>query len=157
MFTKRCLTCISASSRVAASRMTSVPVARRNLATAAPINGQAKFDDPKEGLSTEQSGSVEGDALKSQGQETRSANRSEVHKSKSSSTEEGIVKEQKDKEIGNKGENRTSGKKTMAQLDDELRAKMEGREGSAGIEYENGKPVTDGFKRGVRTNMFRVI
>jgi hypothetical protein len=83
-----------------------------------------------------------------------------VHKSKSSSTEEGIVKEQKAKEIGNKGENSTSGKKgkkTMAQLDDELRAIMEGREGSAGIEYENGKPVTDGFKRGVRTNMFRVI
>lgn len=49
-------------------------------------------------------------------------------------------------------------KKTMAQLDEELRMKMEGRSGdggSAGIELEDGKPVA--MKRGVRENMFRLI
>lgn len=48
-------------------------------------------------------------------------------------------------------------KKTIAELDEELKAKMEGREGAAGISYEGGKPVTDGFGRGVKSNMFRVI
>lgn len=42
-------------------------------------------------------------------------------------------------------------------MDEELRAKMEGREGAAGVSYEGGKPVTDGFGRGVKSNMFRVI
>lgn len=49
-------------------------------------------------------------------------------------------------------------KKTMAELDDELRLKLEGisgEGGGAGIEYEGGKAV--GLKRGVRENMFRVI
>jgi len=49
-------------------------------------------------------------------------------------------------------------KKTMAELDEELRLKLEGisgEGGSAGIEYEGGKAV--GLKRGVRENMFRVI
>ncbi|RAL60699.1 hypothetical protein DID88_010017 [Monilinia fructigena] len=48
-------------------------------------------------------------------------------------------------------------RKTFAEMDEELRAKMEGREGAAGVSYEGGKPVTDGFGRGVKSNMFRVI
>lgn len=49
-------------------------------------------------------------------------------------------------------------KKTMAELDEELKLKMEnmsGDGGSAGVEYENGK--AEGLKRGVKDNMFRVI
>ena len=49
-------------------------------------------------------------------------------------------------------------KKTMAQLDEELREKLEGRSGdggAAGLELENGSPVA--MKRGVRENMFRLI
>jgi hypothetical protein len=49
-------------------------------------------------------------------------------------------------------------KKTMAELDEELRLKLEGisgEGGNAGIEYEAGKAM--GLKRGVRENMFRVI
>ncbi|KAL2761064.1 hypothetical protein ACRALDRAFT_2056949 [Sodiomyces alcalophilus JCM 7366] len=48
--------------------------------------------------------------------------------------------------------------KTMAELDAELKAKMEGlagEGGAAGVEYENGK--AEGLKRGVKSNMFRVI
>lgn len=49
-------------------------------------------------------------------------------------------------------------KKTMAELDEELRLKLEGMSGdggSAGVEYEGGK--SEGLKRGVKANMFRVI
>ena len=49
-------------------------------------------------------------------------------------------------------------KKTVAQLDEELRTKLEGRSGdggAAGLELENGKPVA--MKRGVRENLFRLI
>lgn len=49
-------------------------------------------------------------------------------------------------------------KKTMAELDEELRAKLEGRSGeggAAGLELEDGKPVA--MKRGVKQNMFRLI
>jgi len=49
-------------------------------------------------------------------------------------------------------------RKTQAELDEELRLKLEGisgEGGSAGIEYEGGKAV--GLKRGVKDNMFRVI
>ena len=48
--------------------------------------------------------------------------------------------------------------KTMAQLDEELREKLEGRSGdggAAGLELEDGKPVA--MKRGVEENMFRLI
>lgn len=48
--------------------------------------------------------------------------------------------------------------KTMADLDDELRQKLEnmsGEGGASGLEYENGKPVA--MKRSVRNNMFRYI
>ncbi|KAL2015454.1 hypothetical protein VTK56DRAFT_5398 [Thermocarpiscus australiensis] len=47
---------------------------------------------------------------------------------------------------------------TQAELDEELRQKMEGiagEGGAAGVEYEDGKPVA--MKRGVRENMFRYI
>ncbi|KAI9641284.1 hypothetical protein NHQ30_010085 [Ciborinia camelliae] len=43
-------------------------------------------------------------------------------------------------------------RKTIAEMDEELKAKMEGREGAAGISYEGGKPVTDGFGRGKNKN-----
>lgn len=46
----------------------------------------------------------------------------------------------------------------MAQLDEELRLKLDGLSGDggdAGIELEDGKPVA--MKRGVRDNMFRLI
>jgi hypothetical protein len=49
-------------------------------------------------------------------------------------------------------------KKTAAELDEELRLKLEGisgEGGTAGVEYEGGKAV--GLKRGVKDNMFRVI
>lgn len=46
----------------------------------------------------------------------------------------------------------------MAELDEEMRLKLEamsGEGGAAGVEYENGK--AEGLKRGVKSNMFRVI
>lgn len=49
-------------------------------------------------------------------------------------------------------------KKTMAELDEELRMKMEGKSGEggeAGLELEDGRPTA--MKRGVRNNMFRLI
>ena len=49
-------------------------------------------------------------------------------------------------------------KKTMAQLDEEMRMAMEGHAGDggeAGLELEGGKAVS--MKRGVRENMFRYI
>ncbi|KAK3636645.1 hypothetical protein LTR56_000862 [Elasticomyces elasticus] len=49
-------------------------------------------------------------------------------------------------------------KKTQAQLDAELMEKLAGMSdegGSAGVEYEDGKPVT--MKRSVKSNMFRYI
>lgn len=49
-------------------------------------------------------------------------------------------------------------KKTMAELDEELRQKMSGIAGdggTAGVEYEDGKPVA--MKRSVKNNMFRYI
>jgi len=61
--------------------------------------------------------------------------------------------ERKDGHSGQKVKN-----KTMAELDEDLRMKLEGRSGDggvAGIELENGKPVA--MRRGVRENMFRLI
>jgi len=49
-------------------------------------------------------------------------------------------------------------KKTMAELDEEMRLKLEGvsgEGGTAGVEYEGGKAV--GLKRSVKENMFRII
>jgi hypothetical protein len=49
-------------------------------------------------------------------------------------------------------------KKTMAQLDDEMKRAMEslaGDGGEAGVELEGGQPVA--MKRSVRENMFRYI
>ncbi|KAL8864222.1 MAG: hypothetical protein Q9198_010009 [Flavoplaca austrocitrina] len=55
-------------------------------------------------------------------------------------------------------QNSSKKKKTMAELDEELRMKMEGKSGEggeAGLELEDGKPTA--MKRGVRNNMFRLI
>ena len=52
----------------------------------------------------------------------------------------------------------TEKKKSQAELDKELREKMQsiaGDGGDAGLELEDGKPVS--MKRGVRENMFRYI
>ena len=49
-------------------------------------------------------------------------------------------------------------KKTQAELDDELREKLEamsGDGGAAGLELEDGQPVS--MKRSVKNNMFRYI
>ncbi|KAK4200736.1 hypothetical protein QBC40DRAFT_279336 [Triangularia verruculosa] len=49
-------------------------------------------------------------------------------------------------------------KKTLREMDEELRLKMEGLSGdggASGVEYEDGKAVS--MKRGVRDNMFRYI
>ena len=49
-------------------------------------------------------------------------------------------------------------KKTMAQLDEEMRLKLEGisgEGGEAGLELEDGQPVA--MKRSVKNNMFRLI
>jgi hypothetical protein len=57
-----------------------------------------------------------------------------------------------------KSSNTTTGKKTMAQLDEELRQKMAGLAGDggeAGVELEDGQPVS--MKRSVKNNMFRYI
>jgi len=46
----------------------------------------------------------------------------------------------------------------MAELDEELKLKLEGLSGdggASGVEYENGK--ASGLKRNVKANMFRVI
>jgi len=46
----------------------------------------------------------------------------------------------------------------MAEMDEELRLKMEGIAGdggASGVEYEDGKPVA--MKRSVKNNMFRYI
>lgn len=46
----------------------------------------------------------------------------------------------------------------MAEMDEELRLKLEGISGDggeAGLELEDGKPVA--MKRGVKENMFRLI
>jgi hypothetical protein len=49
-------------------------------------------------------------------------------------------------------------RKTVAEMDEELRLRMSGRAGDggeAGIEYEDGQPVA--MKRSVKNNMFRYI
>ena len=49
-------------------------------------------------------------------------------------------------------------KKTQAELDQEVMAKLQGMDsegGAAGVEYEDGKPAS--MKRSVRNNMFRYI
>ncbi|CAG9947440.1 unnamed protein product [Clonostachys rosea f. rosea IK726] len=50
---------------------------------------------------------------------------------------------------------RSKDKKTMAQLDEELRLRMSGDGGAAGVEYENGR--AEGLKSEVKRNMFRII
>lgn len=52
----------------------------------------------------------------------------------------------------------TAKKKTVAELDEELRMKMQGMAGDggeSGVEYEDGQPVA--MKRSVKSNMFRLI
>lgn len=63
-----------------------------------------------------------------------------------------------DQSSKNKEQEAGAAKKTMAELDDELRLKLEGRSGEggeAGLELEDGRPAA--MKRGVKNNMFRLI
>lgn len=65
---------------------------------------------------------------------------------------------QTSQENGGKTSSATPPKKTMAQLDEELRQKMAGLAGDggeAGVELEDGQPVS--MKRSVKNNMFRYI
>lgn len=69
-------------------------------------------------------------------------------------------KQEPDKQIEKQAEDaaKKPKKKTMAELDEEMRLAMEGHAGdggSAGLELEGGKAVS--MKRGVRENMFRYI
>ncbi|KAA6409262.1 MAG: hypothetical protein FRX48_06815 [Lasallia pustulata] len=66
--------------------------------------------------------------------------------------------EAKNQQSEGKSEEKPKKKKTMAELDEELRLKLEGMSGeggAAGLEYEDGKAVS--MKRGVKNNMFRYI
>lgn len=65
--------------------------------------------------------------------------------------QEDLEKREESKSVG-------QNKKTVAEIDAEIRNKMEGRSGDggeAGIELENGQPVA--MKRSVKNNMFRYI
>lgn len=69
-------------------------------------------------------------------------------------------KQQQEKKVEEQAENEAKKpkKKTMAELDEEMRMAMEGTSGdggAAGLELEGGKAVS--MKRGVRENMFRYI
>ena len=76
-------------------------------------------------------------------------------RSKTTTTAEKIDARKEDTKISEVKKKR---KMTMAELDEELRMKLEGisgEGGASGIEYEGGK--AEGLKRGVKENMFRVI
>ncbi|KAI9854804.1 MAG: hypothetical protein M1824_006559 [Vezdaea acicularis] len=85
----------------------------------------------------------------------------------STSVEKAAAQEPEDIQVQNEKEKPTEiqerkgqqqRKKSLAELDDELRAKLEERSGdggSAGLELEDGNPVS--MKRGVKNNMFRYI
>lgn len=79
----------------------------------------------------------------------------EIAKAKAAAVEM-LVESQRDENRAKMKKKRAE--KTIAELDEELRLKLEGisgEGGDAGVEYEGGKAV--GLKRGVRENMFRVI
>ncbi|CAA9958364.1 hypothetical protein PTMSG1_01925 [Pyrenophora teres f. maculata] len=68
------------------------------------------------------------------------------------------MKEAKQKSDEKSTEEANPKKKTQAELDAEVMAKLQGHDsagGAAGIEYEDGKP--ESMKRSVRNNMFRYI
>jgi hypothetical protein len=69
-----------------------------------------------------------------------------------------VKAETSEHKAGEEHDKPAKGKKTMAELDEELRQKMSGLAGDggeAGIELEGGQPVS--MKRSVRENMFRYI
>lgn len=79
--------------------------------------------------------------------------------SSNSSSEPSHAKLGSEDQAKDKNSNDQSGKKkTMAQMDEELRQKMSGLAGDggeAGVEMEDGQPVS--MKRSVKQNMFRYI
>ncbi|KAL8796157.1 MAG: hypothetical protein Q9195_001490 [Heterodermia aff. obscurata] len=85
-------------------------------------------------------------------QSTASSNSSSREDSPKNPTPESLPDESK---VGQEPKQK---KKTMAEIDEELRLKLEGISGGggeAGLELENGQPVA--MKRSVRENMFRLI
>lgn len=61
-------------------------------------------------------------------------------------------------DLANKATKEDTRKKTIVELDEELKQKMSGLSGDggeAGIEYEDGQPVA--MKRSVKNNIFRYI
>lgn len=70
-----------------------------------------------------------------------------------------FLQKQSEDSLKSKAEKEPSSKrKTQAELDEELRQKLEGIAGdggAAGMELEDGVPVS--MKRGVKNNMFRYI
>ncbi|KAI4125551.1 MAG: hypothetical protein LQ347_005343 [Umbilicaria vellea] len=89
---------------------------------------------------------------------SRTAALSARHASNQAGGEQAVSNECKNQKSEDKLEERPKKKKTMAELDEELRLKLEGMSGeggAAGLEYEDGKPVS--MKRSVKNNMFRYI
>lgn len=92
---------------------------------------------------------------------TVTASRQLRHSSSSASNTSTPSKKETEKKIAQSIQAKTTSaahKKTMAELDEELRLKLEGISGdggASGVEYEGGK--AEGLKRNVKANMFRVI
>lgn len=73
-------------------------------------------------------------------------------------TQATVVQPGHDQSQGKNQKDKVVKTKTMAEIDEELRLKLEGisgEGGEAGLEFEDGKPVV--MKRGVKENMFRLI
>ncbi|KAF1831856.1 hypothetical protein BDW02DRAFT_29545 [Decorospora gaudefroyi] len=78
--------------------------------------------------------------------------------SDASSNTSHTVKDETQKPAAKPSEDPKPKKKTQAELDADMLAKLQGHNdegGAAGIEYEDGKPVS--MKRSVKNNMFRYI
>ncbi|KAI5253145.1 hypothetical protein E4T42_03067 [Aureobasidium subglaciale] len=85
---------------------------------------------------------------------------SQARQASSNSKSESSNNQQQDRETVPQADSKQPPKrrKTQAELDDELRQKMAGMAGDggdAGVEFEDGQPVS--MKRSVKNNMFRYI
>ncbi|KAI5247776.1 hypothetical protein E4T47_05386 [Aureobasidium subglaciale] len=87
----------------------------------------------------------------SQARQASSNSKSESSNNQQQDTQKGTVPQADSEQSPKK-------RKTQAELDDELRQKMAGMAGDggdAGVEFEDGQPVS--MKRSVKNNMFRYI
>ncbi|KAI2603274.1 uncharacterized protein GGS25DRAFT_86681 [Hypoxylon fragiforme] len=92
--------------------------------------------------------------------ETPPLSRIPSHRSVSSQSHKEGIHSQQDEHVTSTAEKEkvNEKRKTVAELDAELRLKMSGLSGdggAAGVEYEDGQPVA--MKRSVKNNMFRYI